>query len=94
MIIVSRHAAYACPMPRSIYDDMASTGHSVGMRLRDTQRGSIESLWKRACAEGSDRLGLPGRCDKQWFRQTFLNDKGSGRTGGDSVWDLVVSFMM
>ena len=72
MIVVSRHAAYACPMPRSIYDDMACTGHPIGKRLRDTQRGSIEGLWKRACAEGAERLGLPGRCDKQWFRSTYV----------------------
>lgn len=26
LVIVSRHAAMKCPMPRSIYDDMAQTG--------------------------------------------------------------------
>ena len=122
MIIMCRHAAYVCPMPRSIYgmsrpfnescvfrrdiaflfsfprhaltDDMARTGHPIWNRLRDTQRGSIEGLWKRACAEGAERLGLPTRCDKQWFRSTFLNGNGGDRTGKDSIWDLVVSFMM
>ena len=94
MVIVSRHAAYACPMPRSIYDDMAATGHPIGLRLRDTQRDLIESLWKRACATGADRLGLPARCDKQWFQTTFLQQRGSDRTIDDSIWDLVSSFMM
>ena len=94
MIIVSRHAAYACPMPRSIYDDMAATAHPIGLRLRDTQRDLIENLWKRACATGATRLGLPARCDKQWFQSTFLQGRGSDRTADDSIWDLVVSFMM
>ena len=68
LIIVSREAAYSCPMPRSIYDDMANTNHPIGKRLRDTQRDSIEGLWKRACApEGPDRVGLPSRCDKDWY---------------------------
>ena len=95
MIIMSRHAAYVCPMPRSIYDDMAQTGHPVGKRLRETQRDSIEGLWKRACApEGPDRLGLPARCDRQWFRSTFLDNNGGDRNGSDSIWDLVSSFIM
>ena len=68
LIIVSREAAYCCPMPRSIYDDMAKTNHPIGKRLRDTQRDSIESLWKRACSpNGPDRVGLPARCDKDWY---------------------------
>ena len=95
LIIVSRHAAYKCAMPRSIYDDMASTNHPIGKRLRDTQRASIEGLWKRACApEGPERLGLPARCDKAWFCTTFCGGNGADRTIGDSVWDLIVSFIM
>ena len=37
-IILYRYAAYACPMPRDIYDDMAWTGHPIGLRLQTTQR--------------------------------------------------------
>ena len=95
LLIVSRHAAYKCPMPRSIYDDMAATGHPIGKRLRDTQRASIEGLWKRACApEGPDRIGLPARCDKSWFCNTFCSGNGGDRTVDDSIWDLVESFIM
>ena len=95
LIIVSRHAAYKCPMPRSIYDDMAATDHPIGKRLRDTQRASIEGLWKRACApEGPDRVGLPARCDKAWFCSTFCSGNGAERDADDSVWDLVASFIM
>ena len=95
LIIVGRYAAYKCPMPRSIYDDMASTGHPIGKRLRDTQRASIEGLWKRACApEGPERIGLPARCDKAWFCNTFCSGNGGDRTADDSIWDLIISFMM
>ena len=95
MIIVSRHAAYRCPMPRNIYDDMAKTRHPVGVRQRDSQRSSIEHLWKRACApEGDGRLGLPMRCDKRWFCDTFCAGQGMERDGSLSIWDLIVSFNM
>ena len=95
LIIVGRFAAYKCPMPRSIYDDMAATGHPIGKRLRDTQRASIEGLWKRACApEGPDRIGLPARCDKAWFCSTFCSGNGGNRTIDESIWDLIESFIM
>ena len=95
LIIVSRHAAYMCPMPRSIYDDMAATGHPIGKRLRDTQRASIEGLWKRASApEGPERIGLPARCDKAWFCNTFCSGNGKERSSDDSIWDLISSFIM
>ena len=95
LIVVSRHAAYKCPMPRSIYDDMAKTNHPIGKRLRDSQQGSIEHLWSRAAApEGPGRLGLPMRCDKAWFCNTFCSGNGGDRTADDSIWDLIISFMM
>ena len=95
LIVVSRHAAYKCPMPRNIYDDMARTNHPVGKRLRDSQRESIEHLWQRAASpEGPDRLGLPMRCDKEWFCKTFCQGKGMDRDASMSIWDLIVSFNM
>lgn len=50
LLIVSRFAAGGCQVPRSIYDDMAATGSPIGRHLKQTQRGSIERLWKQACA--------------------------------------------
>ena len=95
MVVLSRHAAYACPMPRDVYDDLSWTGHPIGQRLQSTQRASIEGLWKRAAASDPEkRMGLPARCDKPWFCNTFCAGKGGDRTADDSVWDLVVSFNM
>ncbi len=94
MTIVSRHAAVAAKVPRSIYDDMADTGHVIGTRLRDAQRHAIEELWKRACLAAGDkaRMGLPERCDAKWFLSTFCGGNGQGRTGDDSIWDVVETF--
>ena len=81
--ILSRHAAYAAPVNRAVYDHMAATKHVVAHRLMKVQRESIEELWKRANAVGSARRGLPDRCDPLWFRQTFLNGSGKGRSSND-----------
>ena len=97
LVILSRHAAYKCPMPRSIYDDMAGTGHPIGKRLQATQRASIEALWRRAASPADDaaaRMGLPARCDKAWFCNTFCGGAGLERGRDDAVWDLLVSFNM
>lgn len=94
MVILTRAAAYACKVPRSFYDELAATGHPVGIKLRDSQQGSIESLWQRACLPDDDegRAKLPNRCNKEWFCNTFCGGHGKDRTGADSIWDLIQSF--
>lgn len=92
---LSRHAAYAAPVPRRIYDEMCEhTTNPIAKRLRAAQQASIEKLWQRASAVGDERQGLPARCDKEWFCNTFCKGEGSDRTGEDSIWDLVASFNM
>ena len=70
--IVSRFAAYAVPIERATYDDLAQSGGPIGWRLRNAQRATIEALWVRACADAdsAERQGLPTRCDKLWFLNT------------------------
>lgn len=94
IIVVSRHAAYPAKMPRSVYDDLALLGSSIGWRLRNAQRTSIEALWVRASSEGEERLGLPPRCDRSWFLKTFCGgqDGDPPRTKKDSIWDLIKGF--
>lgn len=97
LIIVSRTVAYACPVPRQIYDDLAQSGSPIGWRLRNAQRASIESLWKRAASsDPATRMGLPLRCDKEWFKKTFCaGDVGVDIRGpNDPIWDMVKSFNM
>ena len=78
MIVLTRHAAYACPIPRVVYEDMAKTGHPIAVRLYNEQKNSILSLWKRATSPIGDptREELPDRCDKEWFCKTFMGGKG------------------
>ncbi|KAG8465493.1 hypothetical protein KFE25_002800 [Diacronema lutheri] len=98
LTIVTRHAAYAAPVLREIYDHLAQSGSPIGWRLRKVQRDSIERLWRRACSPpGSlEREGLPERCDARWFSRTFCGSElaTADRAHDDPVWDLVVSFNM
>ena len=94
MVVVTREAAYACPVPRRVYDDIAATGSPIGVRLQAAQRTSITALWRRTHASGAERLGLPARCGPAWFLDTFCGGAGSGRGAQDEVWDLVRSFNM
>jgi len=95
LTVVSRYAAYAAKMPRSVYDDLALTGSSIGWRLRNSQRASIDQLWRRACSTNPDeRKGLPPRCDRKWFINTFCGgDDDPSRCSADTAWDLVTGFM-
>mmetsp|Transcript_6060 Transcript_6060/g.10477 ORF Transcript_6060/g.10477 Transcript_6060/m.10477 type:complete len:941 (+) Transcript_6060:95-2917(+) len=96
LVIVTRWAAYAAKMPRATYDDLALSGSSIGRRLCNAQRSSIEHLWRRATAPVGDkrREGLPARCDRGWFINTFCNGRDDPNRGpGEPVWDLVDGFM-
>ena len=79
MVVVTREAAYACPVPRRVYDDIAATGSPIGVRLQAAQRTSITALWRRTHADGAARL---------------CGGAGGGRGAQDEVWDLVRSFNM
>ncbi len=98
MTVLTRHAAGAAKVPRAIYDEMADTGHPVGVRLRDAQKLAIEHLWKRSCLPPGDPLREvhkhPDRCDKAWFCKVFLGGNGADRGTDDSIWDLVQTFML
>ena len=92
MVIVSRAAAYACPVPQKLYDELAATGNRVGVRVRDAQREANSRLWRRSHALGEARAHLPDRCDPTWFRATFCDGRGADLGSNDDVWDLVVGF--
>jgi len=96
MTVLTRHAASVAKVPRSAYDEMAATGHPVGIRVRDAQKIAIEKLWHRANLPDNDprRMDLPGRCNAAWFRGAFLGGNGTDRGLDDSIWDLVETFML
>ena len=47
MTILTRAAAYAASVPAFIYDELATLGHPVALRLRESQLKSISDLWRR-----------------------------------------------
>ena len=132
LIVLSRFAAYSCPVPRAIYDDMAATGSKIGEHLQlvqvasDSAAGSLprslacsrtiractatltaipvrplaghddrEAVEAGVCGGGSAaRQGLPIRCNKSWFCNTFLGGNGLERSASDRIWDLVCTFNM
>lgn len=98
LVIVTRNAAYASPVPRQIFDVLAQTGNVVGWRLRNAQRDSIEALWRRAASPAGQeaRMGLPDRCDRSWFKTTFCggNEAVEKRGSEDTIWDMIKSFNM
>lgn len=81
LIVLTRWTAYAAPVPRSVYEDMAATKHPVAHRLLHVQRAKIEGLWRRAAPPPGDarRGDLPARCNKDWFCTTFLGGLGQVR---------------
>jgi hypothetical protein len=51
-------------------------------------RQAIEELWKRACMTKDDpkRIGLPERCDKDWFCKAFCAGQGAERSLANRQW--------
>lgn len=91
---VTRHAAVAAKVSRSVYDELAATGHPIGIRLLEAQKKAIEELWHRACMPADDpkRMGLPGDRNKEWFTKVFCGGQGGDRTEKDSIWDCIQTF--
>lgn len=93
MTIVTRHAATAARVPRSMYDRMADTGHAVGKRLQTAQKKAIQELWERThMALNNPNRRLPERCSPSWFCGAFLGGEGLELSGEDEIWPLVKTF--
>jgi CRP-like cAMP-binding protein/tetratricopeptide (TPR) repeat protein len=95
LVVLTRTAAYAAPLPSFVYDELATIGHPVARRLRDGQIASINALWRRARApvgDTAERKGLPGRCDRAWFSATFCGGAVLDDVGPDAIWPHVQSF--
>ena len=75
---------------------MASSGHCVAKAVLKNQQDGIIGLWRRVCCSMDDpaRERLPERCNREWFCNTFCGGRGMQREASDSMWDLVLHFMM
>ena len=96
MVILSRFAAYAVPVPRDFYEELGSSGSLVARRLFEEQKHSIVELWKRASSPSGSvlREELPDRCNKMWFCKTFCDGNGQDLNREDEIWACVTSFNM
>jgi hypothetical protein len=98
LAVFTRTAAYSTPMPSFIYDELAAIHHPIALRLRDTTMKAIVSLWQRVnlAADDPKRLGLPSRCDQNWFSTTFCGGVNLSHVPHDSnaVYAQVSSFIM
>lgn len=89
MVILSRHVAKECCIPRNFFDVLGSHGGEVGKRIYTSERNSLLNLWKCSCApSGSAARGnLPERCDANWFAENFCAGAQAGSE--EEVWKSV-----
>lgn len=89
MVILSRHAAKECCIPRNFFDVLESHGGEVGKMVYNSERDSLVNLWvcSNAPAGSAARGNLPERCDPQWFAETFSAGKLS--SSKEEVWQNV-----
>jgi ADP-ribose pyrophosphatase YjhB (NUDIX family)/inosine-uridine nucleoside N-ribohydrolase len=100
LVVVSKEAAYAAAVPRTLYDGMAATGHPIGIYLQNQQRQSLANLW-----EGIHKGHLPPALTPEWFFRTFtdadlsrpagqaaLSDAKAHAEDFERVWKQVTKF--
>ena len=95
-ITLSRWAAYGCPMPPQLFDEMSSTEHMVARNIRRVSKTSIDQLWNKVRLHPSDprREKIPSRCDVNWFCRTFMSEGKLSKDWKASVWSLVQKLNM
>ncbi|MBI2473698.1 nucleoside hydrolase [Candidatus Uhrbacteria bacterium] len=95
LIVVTKQAAYAAPVPREMYRNLARRHHPVGVRLERIQKGMIQHLWWRCNLppESPARDGLPPELGTQWFSNAFCRGKNlSNIKPTDEIWEYVEVF--
>jgi len=88
-------AVYDVPLPSFVYDELATLGHPVALRLRESQRASLQSLWHRANLPPghSLRRGLPSDVSRTWFARTFCGGADLESVSEDRhIWPYVCEF--
>ena len=98
LLVLGRQAAYASAVPFFIYDELAATGHPVALRLRESQRASMESLATCCSLPVGDerRQALPARCDRAWFDKMFCGGVNCTnlQVEGREIWSLVTTLYL
>jgi predicted ATPase/class 3 adenylate cyclase len=93
---LSRWAAYGCPIPPKLLDDLSKTEHMVSLNVRSVSKLGIDQLWNKVILHPTDprREMLPSRCDMNWFRRVFMDKSEINQEWPSSVWSLVTKLNM
>jgi hypothetical protein len=90
LVVLSRHAAGSCKIPKAVYDDLAALGHPEGIRLRDMQRAALLDIWKQLhLPADSPERSFNRLLTVEWFCNFFLGGEGSQLSAADDPWPLV-----
>jgi len=96
--VLTRFASYAVGFPIFLFDELATIGHPVALRLRNCQIQATTDLWKRCCLPESDevgRRGLPGRNDRKWFAEQVCGRRVEELPDGDAkIWPYASTYLM
>uniref|UniRef100_A0A7S4SA71 Guanylate cyclase domain-containing protein n=2 Tax=Ditylum brightwellii TaxID=49249 RepID=A0A7S4SA71_9STRA len=95
-ITLSRYAAYGCPIPTAVLDNLKKTEHMVVNNIVNVRTASINELWKKVNMPTSDtrREKLPPRCNRLWFCQTFLGRDDVETDGASPIMSHVEKLNM
>ena len=93
---LSRWAAYGCPMPPQLLDEIAKSEHMVATNIRGVSKLSVDQLWNKVILHPADprREKLPSRCDISWFCRTFVGTGKLSKEWSTSVWTHVKKLNM
>merc|ERR1719313_3191482 len=93
LVVVSRFASRSGHMPRALFDVLSSHCGSLGEGVASNARGQLQQLWSKVLAPvgSAARGGLPGRCDKAWFLDTFCSGREPVKDD-DDIWQAVTHF--
>ncbi|KAL7469251.1 hypothetical protein ACHAXS_009513 [Conticribra weissflogii] len=93
---LSRWAAYGCPIPPQLLDEIAKTEHMVATNVRGVSKLSIDQLWNKVILHPADprREKLPSRCDINWFCRTFMGTTEVSKDWSSSIWSHVKKLNM
>ena len=92
LVILTRFVPYVAPLHGRDFDELAATGHPLGLQLRERQMTELDSLWRRASRPDGhpDRQNLPPERDRTWFASTFCGNEDLGALPpGHSIWPFV-----
>ena len=92
LIVVTRSAAVAASMPPFFFEELASTGHPIAIRLRTAAMDSMSSLWFRTNqpANSEARQELHVKCDRGWFSHSFCGKADlSNLDATSNIWPYI-----